>query len=259
VVSEHKNKDMRRVTIAVVGKYTSLKDSYRSVEKALEHASFRSGLIVEISWVNSEKIEIGVEEWQKIYKADGIIIPGGFGSRGVKGMVSVASYARRNNIPYLGICLGMQISMIELCKNYLNIKNATSEEFKEHPGEDVIVRIQQTEDLGGTMRKGAYSIVVKDDSILNKLYNSRYITERYRHRYEIDRKYIDKLSSKNVIFTENNSSIESLELKNHPFYLGVQFHPEFTSRVLQPSPVFVGFLSSIPDKRDKSKYSCIII
>jgi len=244
-----------KVKIAFVGKYLDLKESYKSLTEALIHAGANLDLKVDIVWVDSEEIEEdGAAKF--LESVDGVLVAGGFGSRGIEGKIEAIKYARENKIPYLGICLGMQLSIIEFARNVVGIKDANSMEFDENTKEPLIYLIDSfidangqkqirttTSPLGGTMRLGEYKCEVKEDSNLYKAYDSKIIYERHRHRYEANPKYRDVLEKNGLIVTgESDGLIEAVEVKDHPWFVGVQFHPEFTSRLQKPNPVILSFV-----------------
>ncbi|SFZ97332.1 CTP synthase [hydrothermal vent metagenome] len=243
------------VKIAFVGKYLDLKESYKSLTEALIHAGAHLNARVNIKWVDSEKIE---EEGASKYliDCDGILVAGGFGNRGIEGKISAIQYARENKVPFLGICLGMQLSMIEYARNVLNLKDANSVEFDADTTNPIIYLIDEFIDstgikqirtaksaLGGTMRLGEYECQTKEDSNLRKAYDSTVIYERHRHRYEANSKYREALEEKGMYVTgESNGLIEAVEIADHPWFLGVQFHPEFTSRLQNVNPSILAFV-----------------
>lgn len=243
------------VTIAFVGKYLSLKESYKSLIEALTHAGANLDTKVNIKWCDSEEIEsIGIESLRDV---DGILVAGGFGERGVKGKMEAIRFARENKIPFLGICLGMQLAMIEFARNVLGIENANSMEFDPQTSEPVIYLIEDfidqhgnkqvrthTSPMGGTMRLGEYECELKKGSKTQAAYNgAKLIKERHRHRYEANPKYREQIEKAGLIVSgESNGLIETLELADHPWFIGVQFHPEFTSRLQNPNPVILAFI-----------------
>lgn len=244
----------KSVKIGFVGKYLSLKESYKSLTEALIHAGANLDARVEIEWIDSESLTSNSPLLQDL---DGILIPGGFGERGVEGKISAIQYAREHNIPFLGICLGMQLSIIEFARNVLGIKEATSSEFDSKTSYPFIYMIEDfidqegqkqirthTSPLGGTMRLGEYECNLKENSLLQKAYNNqKTIKERHRHRYEANPKYRSMLEEKGLIISgESNGLIEAVELANHPWFVAVQFHPEFTSRLQNPNPVILEFV-----------------
>ncbi len=245
------------VKIAFVGKYLDLKESYKSLTEALIHAGANLDLKVDIKWVDSQEIE---EDGAKKFleDVDGILVAGGFGKRGVEGKIEAIRYARENKVPFLGICLGMQLSIIEFARNVLGLKEANSVEFDPNTKEPLIYLIDSFIDangqkqirtksspLGGTMRLGEYKCNVKEGSNLYKAYNSKIIYERHRHRYEANPKYKEALEKAGMIVTgESDGLIEAVEVKNHPWFVGVQFHPEFTSRLQKPNEIILAFVKA---------------
>ena len=246
-----------RVKIAFVGKYLDLKESYKSLTEALIHAGANLDAKVDIVWVDSENIE---EDGAAKYleDVDGVLVAGGFGERGVEGKIAAIKYARENKVPYLGICLGMQLAIIEFARDVVGIKDATSVEFDSETKEPLIYLIDSfidangehqvrttTSPLGGTMRLGEYKCEVKEGSNLHKAYGSNIIYERHRHRYEANPKYREALESNGLEVTgESNGLIEAVEVKDHPWFVGVQFHPEFTSRLQKPNEIILGFVKA---------------
>ena len=243
--------------IAFVGKYLDLKESYKSLTEALIHAGAHLDTKVEIKWVDSEKIEDdGVQKY--LSDCDGILVAGGFGGRGVEGKIQAIQYARENKIPFLGICLGMQLAMIEFARNVLGIKDANSVEFDENTPNPIIYLIDEfidasgskqvrttTSPMGGTMRLGEYECETKEGSKLRAAYDSKIIFERHRHRYEANPKYREALEAKGMDITgESDGLIEAVEVKDHPWFLGVQFHPEFTSRLQNANPSILAFVNA---------------
>ncbi|KAM5493271.1 CTP synthase ura7 [Microsporum canis] len=251
------------VNIALVGKYTSLHDSYLSVIKSLEHSAMACRRKLKITWIDSSNLEKAVSEtnpeafhkaWHDMCTADGILVPGGFGTRGTEGMVAAAHWARTKGKPYLGICLGMQIAVIEYARNVCGISHASSIEFDDHTSDPVIVFMPEIDqvNLGGTMRLGSRPTIFQDGSEwskLRKLYglDRASIDERHRHRYEVNPEYIDTLQKGGLHFIGKDDKaerMEIIELKSHPWFVGVQFHPEYLSRVLAPSKPFLGLVAT---------------
>ncbi len=252
-----------KVKIAFVGKYLDLKESYKSLTEALIHAGANIDAKIDIKWVDSENIEEdGAEKF--LESVDGILVAGGFGNRGIEGKMQAIKYARENKIPYLGICLGMQLSIIEFARNVLGLKDANSVEFDKNTKNPLIYLIDEfidasgqkqfrttTSPLGGTMRLGEYKCEVKEGSNLHKAYDSDIIYERHRHRYEANPKYREALENAGLEVTgESNGLIEAVEVKEHPWFVGVQFHPEFTSRLQKPNPVILAFVKAAFEMRD---------
>eukprot|EP01125_Pyxidicula_operculata_P008749 TRINITY_DN2908_c0_g1_i3.p2 TRINITY_DN2908_c0_g1~~TRINITY_DN2908_c0_g1_i3.p2 ORF type:complete len:270 (+),score=61.98 TRINITY_DN2908_c0_g1_i3:1007-1816(+) len=246
----------------MVGKYTGLTDAYLSVIKGLQHSAYYVGKKLIIDWVNSSHLEPAKKEknpakyeeaWKLIKSAHGILVPGGFGNRGTEGKIIAANYARTNKIPYFGICLGLQIAVIEYARNVLGWTDATSEEFEVESEHQVVVFMPEISKsvMGGTMRLGARQTIINDKSkIASVLYKRLWnvegkVNERHRHRYEVNPAYVEALSKAGLKFVGQDESgvrQEILELDDHPFYLGVQYHPEMKTRPLNPSPPFVGFV-----------------
>ena len=237
------------VEIGLVGKYVGLHDAYLSVAEALHHAGFHHDVHVNIHWIDSEEIREETLE-QIFFGIDGIIVPGGFGSRGTSGMILAAKYARENNVPYFGICLGMQIAVIEFARNVAGIPDADSGEFNEQCRNKVIDFMPgQSEDIdkGGTLRLGAYPCVIQPGTRMEECYGTREISERHRHRYEFNNDYRDRLADCGLTLSgisPDGKLVETVELTEHPFYVGVQYHPEFKSRPNKPHPLFLGFIGA---------------
>lgn len=247
-----------QINLAFVGKYVDLKESYKSLTESIIHAGANLDTRVIIKWCDSEKIDDNnIAETLK--DCDAILVAGGFGPRGVSGKIEAIKFARENKIPYLGICLGMQLSMIEFAKNVLKLDDANSVEFDENCKNPIIYLIDSfidasgkkqlrthTSPLGGTMRLGGYECDLLKGSLLAKVYNNQSkIKERHRHRYEANPKYRIEFEKAGLIVSgESDGLIEAVEIKNHPFFLGVQFHPEFTSRLTKPNPVILGFIKA---------------
>ena len=236
------------VKVSIVGKYISFKDAYLSVIEALNHAGMTLGTKVNIDWIDAEKVS---EFTSKDYFAstDMILVPGGFGSRGVDGMIASAKYARENNIPYLGICLGMQIAVIEFARNVLGIKDANSTEFELNctPVIDIIKSKKGLSHLGGTLRLGVFPCKIKEGSLLHEVYDNNEIYERHRHRYEVNNQFRYLFDNTLMSFSgtsPDGSLVEAAEISSHKFFLGVQFHPELISVFDNPSKIFIKFLES---------------
>ena len=235
--------------IGLVGKYVELHDAYLSVAEALRHAGYRYNTHVKIHWISSESInEENVNE--VLGGLDGIIVPGGFGTRGIEGMVLTAKYARENNIPYFGICLGMQIAVIEYARHVCGFADANSGEFDDNSKHKVIDFLPDQNDQinkGGTLRLGAYPCLVQDNTVLYRCYKEKMISERHRHRYEFNNEYRDVLVKNGLVIggtSPDGYIVETVEIPNHRFFVGVQFHPEFKSRPNRPHPVFLEFIGS---------------
>jgi len=245
--------DLKDVNIALVGKYVELEDAYLSVIEAVKSASYANNAKANIIWVDSEKLEneeSHKEEFEKLKQADGIIVMGGFGNRGIEGKIMTAKYAREKKVPYLGICLGMQIAVIEFARNVLGFKEANSLEFDENTKDAVIHLMEEQKTVrkkGGTMRLGNYACDLKRGTKTQETYNEEHILERHRHRFEFNPKYKDKMEKAGleVVGVNPESGLcEIVELKDHPWFVGSQFHPEFKSRPLRPHPLFYGLVKA---------------
>lgn len=247
-----------RVTIALVGKYTQLHDSYLSVVEALHHGGFANDAEVSIKWVDSEELEKEPERiGGKLGEIDGMIIPGGFGSRGTEGMILAAQYARENNIPFLGICLGMQMALVEFARNVVGWKDANSSELDpetSHPVIDLMPEQAGVTQLGGTMRLGAYPCELRRGSLAHRLYGREEITERHRHRYEVNNEMREELAAAELTFSgisPDGRIVEMIEWSAHPYYIGTQGHPEFKSRPNRAHPLFAGLVMAAVNRREK--------
>ncbi|WP_448921744.1 CTP synthase [Eubacterium sp.] len=239
------------VKIAMVGKYVELHDSYISVNEALKHGGIATRSAVDIDWIDSESLEADGVDLDEVFKGvDGILVPGGFGSRGIEGKILACNYARTHNIPYLGICLGMQIAIIEFARNVLGFDGANSAEIDSetrYPVIDFLPEKKNLTDLGGTLRLGKYPCVLNPESKSYELYGADEIWERHRHRYEVNNKFRDALLSHGMIFagtSPNNHIVEMIEIPEHPWFVACQFHPEFKSRPNKPHPLFRGFVTA---------------
>ena len=250
------NSKRKKVSVAIVGKYVDLKDAYKSLDEALIHGSLSNDVDLNTQWVDSTKInKKNVSKVLKDYSA--ILIPGGFGARGTEGKIEAIAYARKYKIPFFGICFGMQMAIIESARNMLGVKKATSSEFGKS-GTHVVgvmhewikgkgVQKGSEKDLGGTMRLGSYKAKLKKNSLISKIYKSNSINERHRHRYEVNKNLKSKLEKNGLIFSglsPDGSLPETIELENHPWFIGVQFHPEFKSRPFAPHPLFSSFIKA---------------
>ncbi len=256
IVKKYHN-PLNRITIAIVGKYTNLEDSYKSLVEAITHGGLANNTKVDIKWINAEKVE--KEKNSKLFKnIDGILVPGGFGIRGIEGKIKSSKYARENKIPFFGICLGLQMAIIEIGRNILKLKGCHSSEFKKpiNPviglmtewtkGKDIQKRTEISE-KGGTMRLGSYPCVIKKNSLASKIYLKNKIYERHRHRYEVNIKYMKEYEKNHLVFSgmsPDKKLPEIIEATNHPWFLGVQFHPELKSRPLNPHPLFISFVKA---------------
>ncbi len=249
-----KIKKEEKVKIAIVGKYVRLEDSYISVIESLRHAGFCNSVNVDIKLIDSETIAKDTVE-SKLKDLDGIIVPGGFGNRGIEGKIETIRYARENNIPFLGICLGMQMAVVEFTRNVLGLKDSNSAEFSESTQNPVIHIMEEQKKIykkGGTMRLGSYPCLLKQGSLAYKLYEKEIIDERHRHRYEYNNEYKDRLEKAGLICSgtsPDGSLVEIVELKNHPFFIAGQFHPELKSRPNRPAPLFIGLVKAAKERK----------
>ena len=238
-----------KVTIAIVGKYIQLEDSYLSVIESLHHAGFANNVKVEIKLIDAETINTENVK-QKLEGVQGIITPGGFGNRGVEGKIIVTQYARENKIPFLGICLGMQMAVVEFARNVLGIKDADSAEFEENAQNPVIHIMEEQKGIdkkGGTMRLGSYPCRIKENTLARELYGEEMINERHRHRYEYNNDYKERLEEAGLICSGTSPDgklVEIVEYKDHPYFIAGQFHPELKSRPNRPAPLFVGLVNA---------------
>ena len=247
-----------KVTIALVGKYTQLHDSYLSVVEALHHGGFANDADVEIRWVDSEEIEKDPAKISgTLAGIDGMVIPGGFGNRGTEGMIQAAQYAREQRIPFLGICLGMQMALVEFARNVVGWKDANSSELDPkttHPVIDLMPEQEGVTQLGGTMRLGAYPCVLVSGTLAHRLYKSAQIHERHRHRYEVNNEMRDDLAAAGLTFSgvsPDGRIVEMIEWEAHPYYIGTQGHPEFKSRPNRAHPLFAGLVMAAVRRREK--------
>ncbi len=251
------SKAKEELNIFIIGKYVHLKDSYKSLYEAIYHAGVHNKANVKIKWIDSETINkknVG----ELLSKAAGILIPGGFGNRGISGKIEAIRHARENQIPFLGICLGMQLSIIEFTKNVLKMKNSGSSEFGKHTNNVISLmtewskknqKVKRTKenDLGATMRLGSYPCYIKEKSLASKVYKKKLIHERHRHRYEVNPKYRSFIEKKGLVFSgfsKDKKLLEIIENKNHKWFLGVQFHPELKSKPFKPHPIFFSFIKN---------------
>ncbi|MBL1436586.1 MAG: CTP synthase [Rhodobacteraceae bacterium] len=251
------------VKIAIVGKYTQLGDAYKSIAEALTHGGIKNHVKVKAEWIDSELFENEDDVTPHLEGFDAILVPGGFGERGTEGMINAATYARTHNVPYFGICLGMQMAVTEAARNLAGIKDAGSEEFDSEAGEKRFTPIvyhlkewmegnrtiqrKEGDDKGGTMRLGAYDATLTEGSKIAEIYGCTKISERHRHRYEVDMSYRDKLEAAGMMFSgisPDGKLPETIEIKDHPWYIGVQFHPELKSRPFEPHPLFASFIEA---------------
>ena len=247
-------KPKQKYIIAIVGKYVELKDSYKSIYESLMHASAFLGTGLEIKWIHSETIRSNNVK-NKLIDCQGVIIAPGFGDRGIEGKIIAVKYIRENNIPFLGICLGMQVAVIEFFRNVCGNKNAHSTEMNpktKYPVIDLMPSQEQVINKGGTMRLGSYACTLSKSSRVYSSYKKKVIIERHRHRYELNNKYRHDLVSKGMMVTGCNEEfdlVEIVEIKNHPWFVGVQFHPEYQSTFLKPHPLFISFINAVRKKK----------
>ncbi len=241
----------KTMSVALVGKYTDLDDAYLSVLEALSSAGFASGVRVKTEWVNAEKLEMqDEEEWNLLRKCSGVCVPGGFGGRGIEGKILAAEYCRENKIPYLGLCLGSQIMAIEFARNVCGLQNANSQEFDESSPHQIVHFLpdqHQKVSKGGTLRLGSYPCILKKETRAFEAYQTLEITERHRHRYEFNNEYREEMEKRGLVFSGTSPDghlMEMVEITNHPFYVGCQFHPEFKSRPHRPHPLFLAFIKA---------------
>jgi CTP synthase len=244
------------VKIGVVGKYVHLKDSYKSLHEALVHGGLANDVAVQLEYIDSEQIERGSAS-AMLVGLDAILVPGGFGDRGVEGKIAAIRYARENMVPYFGICLGMQLAVIEFARNVCGLKNANSTEFAKdtpHPVIDLMLEQRGIKDKGGTMRLGAYPCTIKQGSVAHDIYGQIDISERHRHRYEFNNAYRETLSQNGLVFagtSPDDKLVEIVEFGSHPHFVGCQFHPEFKSRPMSPHPLFSRFVARALARRDE--------
>ncbi|MDO8627742.1 MAG: CTP synthase, partial [Candidatus Diapherotrites archaeon] len=240
----------KEVTIGIAGKYTGLNDSYASILKALEHAGTHLDAKVKIKFIETTEIENGKKVEELLSGIQGLIVPGGFGSRGVEGKISCIKYARENNIPFLGICYGFQIALIEFARNVCGLKNANTTEIDEktpYPVIDILPEQKKIEGLGGNMRLGEKEIDIKPKTLAQKLYNSTKAMERFRHRFECNPDFIKMFEEKGIVFSGKHPQYQIMQILEYPknnYFMGTQFHPEFTSRPLKPNPMFFGLVEA---------------
>lgn len=248
------------VKIALVGKYVELHDSYISVNEALKHGGIATRSKVDIHWIDSETLEAPDCDLNAVLgDMDGILVPGGFGSRGIEGKIKAVHYARTNGVPYLGICLGMQVAIIEFARNVLGFADANSAEIDPattHPVIDILPEQKDVQEMGGTMRLGQYPCVLNPESKSFQLYQSSMIYERHRHRYEVNNDYRDDLAKNGMLLagtSPDNHIVEMVELPDHPWFVAAQFHPEFKSRPNKPHPLFRGFVTAAAERHAKKE------
>jgi len=250
------------VNIAICGKYIDHQDAYKSVEEAIKHAAAWNKVKANIHYVDSEK-STDPEQFKEVFaNIHAVLIPGGFGIRGISGKIAIAKYARENNIPYFGICIGMQVAVIEFAKSVCDLPDAYSSEFEEEckdPIIDLMLEQKYINSIGGTMRLGAHQCQIKDGTLAHNIYHTDLISERHRHRYEVNNKYRDTLIEHGMVISGTSPDeilVEIVELPSHPFYIGVQFHPEFKSRPDEPQKIFTAFVKAAKlYKRKKTSHA----
>lgn len=246
------------ISIGICGKYTKLRDAYKSVIEAVKHAATNLQVKINLQWLDSESINSSNSK-QQLSKLAGVIIPGGFGLRGIEGKIAAITYFRENRIPFLGLCIGLQCAVIEFARNVCGLKDANSTEFNPKTRHPVIYLLPQQRGKrkkGGTMRLGRYPTTLKKNSHAYRFYQKEIIWERHRHRYEVNNRFVSLLSKKGMTMSglyKPENLVEIIELKHHPFFLATQFHPEFTSRPLRPNPLFVGFIKAAIEYSRKVK------
>jgi CTP synthase len=250
------------VRIAMVGKYMNLHDAYLSVTEAIYHGGIHNQVRVEIKYVDSEHVTDATVD-ELLGDVCGVLVPGGFGDRGIEGKIRAIRYARENNVPYLGLCLGLQTAVIEFARNVCGLKGANSKEFDDNSPHPVVIYLKEQEyitRLGGTMRLGAYPCVLKAGSLAERLYGSTEISERHRHRYEVSNAYRDRLEAAGLVFggtSPEGDLVEMIELPDHPYFIASQFHPEFKSRPNRAHPLFRGFIeAALAHEAEHPEKSC---
>jgi CTP synthase len=245
-------KSQPKVRIALVGKYVELQDAYMSVREAVRHAALEVGVEAEILWLHSAELEKG-KGWDELKNSHGVIVPGGFGSRGIEGKIAAARYSRENKIPYLGLCLGMQVMVIEFGRHVLGSEDVNSTEFNRntpHPVIDLLPEQRGVDDMGGTMRLGLYPCQLVEGTKAGIAYDGDFVEERHRHRFEFNNTYREILGEHGMVFSglsPDNRLVEIAEYKDHPFMVGSQFHPEFLSRPNRSHPLFKSFMEAVAE------------
>jgi len=239
---------LKTVNIGVVGKYTDLIESYKSLDEALRHAAISNQVKLNLTYVDAEDLEKG-SNTDLLNQVDGILVPGGFGSRGTEGKIKAIQFARENNKPFFGICLGLQLAMIEFARHVVGIKDATSMEFTDKGAMVVHYMHGQSKDgaKGASMRLGAYDCELLDGSLAFKIYGKKIISERHRHRLEVNNEYLNQITEKGLVVSGLNKKlnlVEVIEIKNHPFFIACQYHPEFKSKPFTPHPLFASFVKA---------------
>ncbi|MDW8084296.1 MAG: CTP synthase [Candidatus Caldarchaeum sp.] len=258
VVSMYEKADSS-VRIAVCGKYTKLADSYVSVKEALHHAGVNIGKRVEIEWINTEDFETGARKVEELRRFDGVLVPGGFGKRGTEGMIDCIRFCRENNIPFLGICFGLQLSVVEFARNVCGLHGANSTELNPstpHPVIDLMPEQRSVKELGGTMRLGAQTVRIVENTLARRLYGSKETRQRHRHRYEVNPEYWETLQRNGLVFSGFSPEGDRVEIIEYPanrFFFATQFHPEYLSRPNRPEPSYLGFVTAAAQTRKAVK------
>lgn len=244
----------KKVRVGLVGKYVELPDAYKSLNEALQHGGIANDAEVEIVYISAEQLE--TQQWpREVAEVDALLVPIGFGSRGTEGKIRAIQYAREQKIPFFGICLGLQCMVVEFARNVCGIKGATSTEFDPETNEPIIYMLRDllgVEEMGGTMRLGAYPCLLTENTLAHRIYESEEISERHRHRYEVNQKYLEQLTSHGLVvsgLSPDKKFVEMVELPAHPWYLGCQFHPEYKSKPTDPHPLFVSYVRAALDYR----------
>ncbi len=244
----------KKVRVGMVGKYVELPDAYKSLNEALQHGGIANDAEVEIVYISAEQLE--TQQWpREVAEVDALLVPIGFGSRGTEGKIRAIQYAREKKIPFFGICLGLQCMVVEFARNVCGIQGATSAEFDPETNEPIIYMLRDllgVEEMGGTMRLGAYPCLLTENTLAHRIYGSEEISERHRHRYEVNQKYLEQLTSHGLVvsgLSPDKKFVEMVELPDHPWYLGCQFHPEYKSKPTDPHPLFVSYVRAALDYR----------
>jgi len=257
-LKENRTNPLGKVKVAIVGKYTSLIDAYMSIAESLKHSAYAQRQELEISYINAETVT-NENAAKKLKNVDGLLIPYGFGSRGMEGKISAIKHARENGMPFLGICFGLQCAVVEFARNVLKLAGANSTEYKPKCKHPVIAKMSEQEkvkDLGGTMRLGDYTAKLKPGTLARRLYGRERIVERHRHRWEVNNAYRSKLAKAGMIMcgtSPDRRLVEMIEIPSHPFFIATQAHPEFKSRPTRPHPLFTGFIKACVKERETGK------
>jgi CTP synthase len=250
----------KQITIAICGKYTKLEDSYASIIESLMHCSAHTKHKVNVKWIETTDIEEGKISAEEILKGvSGVIVPGGFGTRGTEGKIDIIRYVRENKMPFLGICLGLQLAVVEYARNVCGLEGAGSTEIDpetKHPVVDILPEQKEIKNKGGTMRLGAYKAVLQSGTLAYKLYNSEVVWERHRHRYEVNPEHHKQLKDNGLVISgasEDKRLAEFIEIKDHPYFIATQAHPELKSKLSEPAPLFFGLVKAAIDFRNRKK------